>query len=477
MENTTHLFLATRFNCNKCHDHPFERWTQDQYYHLAGVLRPSAIARRTRPAATRSSAARPSKAASRCTKSSPTRRKARSRTIRTGAVSPPAFPFECKHEAKEGEPRREELADWITSPDNPYFAKSYVNRLWGYLTGRGIIEPLDDIRAGNPPTNPELLDYLTGEFIKSGFDTRHVMQLICKSRTYQLVGRDQQVERRRPDQLLARPRPPACRPKCCTTRSIARPARRRRSPASRPAPARPRCPMSASNCRMASSATSAARPAKAPANASARSNLQLGPVMALVSGPTVGNAISDPENAIAKLVSRRQGQQRSGRRASSCASSIGPASRTKSPRPPTCSRNWSRARQARRRLRSLRKGARPETRRSGRSSARTASPACKPSSKPIAKSPSSAARAPRKSGTSASPRPRPRSPNTTSSSRRSCRMGSRPKEARRAGTRSNRSKWAQRIRAKLARAGRWLDLRRRRKGQGRVSHRRADSAR
>jgi hypothetical protein len=85
--------------------------------------------------------------------------------IRTGAISAPAFPFECKHPTKKGESRREELAAWITSPDNPYFAKSYVNRLWGYLTGRGIIEPLDDIRAGNPPTNPELLDYLTTEFI------------------------------------------------------------------------------------------------------------------------------------------------------------------------------------------------------------------------------------------------------------------------------------------------------------------------
>ena len=61
-----------------------------------------------------------------------------------------------------------------------------MNRIWGYLMGRGIIEPLDDIRAGNPPTNPELLDYLTSEFIQSGFNVRHVMELICKSRTYQL---------------------------------------------------------------------------------------------------------------------------------------------------------------------------------------------------------------------------------------------------------------------------------------------------
>ena len=92
-----------------------------------------------------------------------------------------------------------------------------MNRLWGYLLGVGIIEPLDDLRAGNPATNPELLDYLTREFIKSGFDVRHVMRLICKSRTYQLVGRDQQVERRRQGQLRARHRPAGCRPRCCST--------------------------------------------------------------------------------------------------------------------------------------------------------------------------------------------------------------------------------------------------------------------
>ena len=60
------------------------------------------------------------------------------------------------------------MAAWITSPDNPYFARSYVNRLWGYLLGVGIIEPIDDIRAGNPPTNPELLDYLTASSSRAG---------------------------------------------------------------------------------------------------------------------------------------------------------------------------------------------------------------------------------------------------------------------------------------------------------------------
>ena len=69
---------------------------------------------------------------------------------------------------------------------NRFFASSYANRLWGYLTGAGIIEPLDDTRAGNPPRNPALLEYLTHEFIENKFDVHHLMRLICKSRTYQL---------------------------------------------------------------------------------------------------------------------------------------------------------------------------------------------------------------------------------------------------------------------------------------------------
>jgi len=78
------------------------------------------------------------------------------------------------------------IGRWLTSADNPYFARSYANRVWGYLTGVGIIRPIDDIRAGNPPSNPELLDYLTTEFVSSGFNVQSLMRLICHSRTYQL---------------------------------------------------------------------------------------------------------------------------------------------------------------------------------------------------------------------------------------------------------------------------------------------------
>src|SRR5262249_29571298 len=105
---------------------------------------------------------------------------------RTGEVTAPKFPFPASHHKDEKAGRRQELAEWISSPDNPYFARSYVNRLWGYLLGVGIIEPIDDIRAGNPATNAELRDSLTAEFLKSGFDALHVVRLICTSRVYQL---------------------------------------------------------------------------------------------------------------------------------------------------------------------------------------------------------------------------------------------------------------------------------------------------
>src|SRR5206468_6548288 len=104
----------------------------------------------------------------------------------TGKGSPPAYPFSAKSEPKDQATRREQLAAWVTTPDNRFFATSYANRLWGYLTGAGVVEPLDDIRAGNPPRNPALLEFLTREFVDSSMNPRHLMEIICKSRTYQL---------------------------------------------------------------------------------------------------------------------------------------------------------------------------------------------------------------------------------------------------------------------------------------------------
>ncbi|QDU27973.1 hypothetical protein ETAA8_30650 [Anatilimnocola aggregata] len=185
MENTTHLFLAVRFNCNKCHDHPFERWTQDQYYNMAAYF--AQIGRKEDPLYSGMKIG--GSAVEGATPLVEVIYDARSGDInhnRTGQVSPPAFPFAHSDVAPTTTPRRQQLAQWMTSKENQYFAKSYANRLWGYLFGVGIIEPIDDIRAGNPPTNPELLDALTIDFVKSNFDVQHMLRTICKSRTYQL---------------------------------------------------------------------------------------------------------------------------------------------------------------------------------------------------------------------------------------------------------------------------------------------------
>lgn len=300
MENTTHLFLATRFNCNKCHDHPFERWTQDQYYEMAAFF--AQVDRKKDPASgdmriggTAVEGAKP------LYEIIADKAKGEMTHERTGQVAKPEFPFVCNFESKEKSSRREELASWITSLDNPYFATSYVNRLWGYMHGVGLIEPLDDIRAGNPPSNPELLEYLRKEFVDAGFDSRHLIRLICKSRAYQLsvetnlFNADDQLNyshakaRRLPAEVLfdsihfvtgSKLKIPGVAP---GTRAAALPD---------------------SGVKLPSGFLSTlGRPARESACECERgSDLQLGSVLALVSGPDLSRAINDKENEIARLV-------------------------------------------------------------------------------------------------------------------------------------------------------------------------------
>ena len=185
MENTTHLFLGIRFNCNKCHDHPFERWTQDQYYEMAAyfgrfTLQNDPASKGKRIGGTAVEGAKP------LYEKVVDKPDGEVTHARTGSVVPPKFPFDVPCELPGDGSRRQQLAAWMTDADNPYFAKSFVNRLWGYLLGVGLIEPIDDIRAGNPPSNPELLQHLADHFVETGFDVRAAMRHICTSRTYQL---------------------------------------------------------------------------------------------------------------------------------------------------------------------------------------------------------------------------------------------------------------------------------------------------
>jgi hypothetical protein len=304
MENTTHLFLAVRFNCNKCHDHPFERWTQDQYYQMAAFFARTGL--KTDPASgdkkiggTAVEGAKPLYEIVEDVAAGEVKHE------RTGAVTAPQFPYPAKFDAKDKAPRRAELADWITSADNAYFARSFVNRQWGYMFGVGIIEPIDDIRAGNPATNPELLDHLTAEFVKSGFDVRHVQKLICKSRTYQLSFESNKwnaddktnfshaTARRLPAEVLydavhkavgAKSAIPGVPP---GTRAAELPDVGVELPTGFLA-AFGR-PVRESSC-----------------ECERTSGLQLGPVMALINGQTVADAINDPKNELAALVAKEK---------------------------------------------------------------------------------------------------------------------------------------------------------------------------
>ena len=301
MENTTQLFLATRFNCNKCHDHPFERWTQDQYYETTAYFAQVSLKKDDksgdkRIGGTAVEGAKP------LYEIIYDRNEGETKHDRTGEITPPAFPFAADHKTPQKASRRENFAAWLTASDNEYFAKSYVNRIWGYMTGTGIIEPIDDIRAGNPPTNPELLNWLTDQFIESGFDVRHLVKIITKSRTYQLsvktnkwneddtINYSHAKARRLPAEVLFDTiyRVTGTKSKFPGVPEGTRAAQ-----------------LPDSGVKLADGFLgNLGRPVRESACECERSNeLQLGPIMALISGPTVGNAISAKDNAITKLVS------------------------------------------------------------------------------------------------------------------------------------------------------------------------------
>jgi hypothetical protein len=168
-EATTVTFLGLSIGCAQCHDHPLERWTLDDYYGMANLF-------------------------------------ARVRTKDTGvdgeSVVVAAELGNIKHPTRTTVPtprpldgvaladddpadRREHLANWLTATDNPYFAKALVNRVWANYMGRGLVEMVDDLRATNPPTNPELLQALADWFVREGYDVKKLVRLIMQSAAYQ----------------------------------------------------------------------------------------------------------------------------------------------------------------------------------------------------------------------------------------------------------------------------------------------------
>ena len=186
-EDVSQTFLGVRFNCNKCHDHPFERWTQNQYYEFADYFARVAIKRGFMDRdVVKDAGSAPQVISEEVVYR--THDDIEVTHPKTGKTVAPHAPFGTAKPADDDD-RRVAFVEWLTSKENPIFAKSMANRTWSYFFGRGIIDPVDDIRASNPPSNAPLLDALTEDYLKSGFDTKKLIRTICTSRTYQLSFR------------------------------------------------------------------------------------------------------------------------------------------------------------------------------------------------------------------------------------------------------------------------------------------------
>ena len=175
VEDTAQLFLGIRIQCARCHHHPFEKWSQNDYYSMAAFFKQ--VGKKAMPGVAKGSRDR---------QIFHNEGVATAKNPRSGKALKPAGLGTAAYEIPSEQDPRAKLADWMSDPKNPFFAKSLVNRYWKHFFNRGIVEPEDDMRETNPPSNPELLDSLAGNFIESGFDLKNLVRTICRSRTYQL---------------------------------------------------------------------------------------------------------------------------------------------------------------------------------------------------------------------------------------------------------------------------------------------------
>lgn len=171
MEDTAQLFLGLRIQCAKCHHHPFEKWSQQDYYGFQAFY-----SRVTRKKGYTRNEVRivhsPGKASA--------------KNPKTGDNVPPTGLGGEPLELSEFDDPRHALVDWMADKENPFFAKALVNRYWKHFYGRGLVDPEDDMRVTNPATHPALLNALAQDFIDSGFDLKKLVRTICTSQTYQL---------------------------------------------------------------------------------------------------------------------------------------------------------------------------------------------------------------------------------------------------------------------------------------------------
>jgi hypothetical protein len=168
-ENVAQVFLGMRIQCAQCHNHPFDRWTMDDYYGFASFF--TQIGRK--------GGDDPRELIIFNSGGGEVNHPVRNRPM------PPKFLGASEPADVAGKDRRVVLADWLASPDNPYFAKNLANIVWNHFFGQGIVHEVDDVRISNPPSNPELLDALGKKFTEYKYDFKKLVRDICTSQTYQ----------------------------------------------------------------------------------------------------------------------------------------------------------------------------------------------------------------------------------------------------------------------------------------------------
>ena len=176
VDDTAQVFLGLRIACANCHHHPYEKWSQDDYWGLAAFF--GRVGKKQLPVPGSQNQANVQIVFSR-----PDGTVTNKRTSKPAQIKPlDGAPMDIER----GDDPRQKLVDWMAEPNNPFFSKAVANRYWSHFFGRGIVDPLDDMRVTNPPSNPELLDALAKNLVDSKFSLKALVKTICKSRTYQL---------------------------------------------------------------------------------------------------------------------------------------------------------------------------------------------------------------------------------------------------------------------------------------------------
>jgi hypothetical protein len=178
VDDTAQVFLGLRLACAQCHHHPYEKWSQDDYWGLAAFFGRVGRKQVNVPGGLQNQQVLLPVIYTLSSGGVTNKRTGQAAPIKPLDGSPVEVPPE--------EDPRQKLADWLVDAKNPFFARAVANRYWAHFFGRGIVDPLDDMRVTNPPSNPELLDALAKDFVAHRYSLKHLIATICKSRTYQL---------------------------------------------------------------------------------------------------------------------------------------------------------------------------------------------------------------------------------------------------------------------------------------------------